>query len=101
MPANNQGLLQNPHNLMEGYGLALYEKPQTMKLNYSYDLPFGRGRQFLGAPNGIGGHVLDAAVGGWAVAGITVWDPKGVPVLMPDDWRCHRAWRSDALVAGQ
>jgi hypothetical protein len=81
--ANNQGYLQNPHNLMEGYGLALYEKPQTMKLNYSYDLPFGRGRQFMGAPNGFGANLLDGFVGGWGIAGITIWDPKGVPVLMP------------------
>lgn len=81
--ASNYGILQNPHNLMEGYGLALYEKPQTMKLNYSYDLPFGKGRQFMGAPQGIGAHILDGFMGGWGVAGITVWDPKGVPVLMP------------------
>ena len=65
-------------------GWALYEKPQTMKVNLSYDLPVGRGRTFLGAPKGLGGHVLDAAIGGWAVAGITVWDPKGTPVLFPD-----------------
>ena len=81
--ANNSGILQNPHNLMEGYGLALYEKPQTVKLNYSYDLPFGRGRRYLSAPDGLGGHLLDAAVGGWGIAGITVWDPKGTPVLLP------------------
>ncbi len=79
----NSNLLQNPHNLMEGYGLATYEKPETLKFNLSYDLPVGKGRQFLGAPDGIAGHVLDAAIGGWAVAGITVWDPKGVPVLFP------------------
>ena len=79
----NQNLLQNPHNLKEGYGVALYEKPQTMKVSFSYDLPVGRGRSFLGAPDGLGGHLLDAAIGGWAVAGITVWDPKGVPVLLP------------------
>jgi len=77
------GGLQNPHNLMEGYGVALYEKPQTIKLNYNYDLPFGRNRQFLSHPNGLGGHVVDGFVGGWAVAGITVWDPKGTPVLLP------------------
>jgi hypothetical protein len=77
------GKLQNPHNLMEGYGVALYEKPQTLKLNYNYDLPFGRGRQWLAVPNGVGGHLLDAAVGGWALAGITVWDPKGTPVFLP------------------
>ena len=77
------GKLQNPHNLMEGYGVALYEEPQTIKLNYNYDLPFGRGREFMNHPDGIGGHLLDAVAGGWAVAGITVWDPKGTPVLLP------------------
>ncbi len=79
----NQGILQNPHNLMEGYGLALYEKPQTLKLNYSYDLPFGARREFLGNPQGFGGHFLDAFVGGWSLAGISIWDPKGKPVLVP------------------
>jgi hypothetical protein len=77
------GKLQNPHNLMEGYGVALYEEPQTMKLNYNYDLPFGRGREFMNHPQGLGGHLLDAVAGGWAFAGITTWDPKGTPVLAP------------------
>ncbi len=77
------GGLQNPHNLMEGYGPALYELPQTMKVNYSYDLPFGRGRQWLNQPDGISGHLLDAVAGGWAVAGISTWNPKGTPVLVP------------------
>jgi len=80
----NRGILQNPHNLMEGYGLALYEKPETMKVNVSYDLPFGRGREFMGNPQGVGGKILDGALGGWGVAEISVWDPKGTPVLVPD-----------------
>ncbi len=77
------GLLQNPHNLMEGYGVSPSEMPQTMKLNYSYDLPVGRGRQFLGIPDGVWGQILDAIVGGWAVAGITTWNAKGTPVQVP------------------
>ena len=77
------GLLQNPHNLMEGYGVSPSEMPQTLKLNYSYDLPIGRGRQFLSAPAGASGYVLDAIAGGWAVAGITTWNPKGSPVQVP------------------
>lgn len=77
------GKLQDPHNLMEGYALALYEKPQTLKLNYDYDLPFGRGRQWLNHPEGVGGHVLDVLAGGWAFAGISTWDPKGIPVPVP------------------
>ncbi len=78
------GGLQNPHNLMEGYGPALYELPQTMKVNYSYDLPVGQGREWLSAPAGVGGHMVNAIIGGWAVAGITTWNPKGTPVLVPD-----------------
>ena len=77
------GLLQNPHNLMEGYGVATYEMPQTVKLNYSYDLPVGRGRQWLVHPDGVGGHVIDAVAGGWSLAGISTWSPKGTPVQVP------------------
>jgi hypothetical protein len=77
------GGLQNPHNLMEGYGPALYELPQTLKVNYSYDLPFGRDREWLNQPQGLTGHILDAVAGGWALAGISTWNPKGTPVLVP------------------
>jgi hypothetical protein len=84
---NNNGLsygvLQNPHNLMEGYSVSPSEMPQTMKLNYSYDLPFGHGRQFLNQINGVSGRITDALVGGWAVAGITTWNVKGTPVQVP------------------
>ena len=77
------GALQNPHNLMEAYAVASYEMPQTIKLNYSYDLPVGRGHLLLGNPQGIGGHILDAAAGGWSVAGISTWSPHGTPVQVP------------------
>jgi Carboxypeptidase regulatory-like domain len=79
-----RGLLQDPHNLMEAYGVALYEMPQTMLLNYSYELPFGNGRSFMNHGNGIGYKVLDTAIGGWSVAGISTYNPKGTPVLVPD-----------------
>jgi hypothetical protein len=77
------GILQNPHNLMEGYGVSPSELPQTLKVNYSYDLPFGRGRQWLNNTEGISGHLLDSVVGGWALAGISTWYPKGTPVQVP------------------
>ena len=47
---------------MEGYGLALYEEPQTMKVNYSYDLPYGKGRNSFGARmHGLLGKIILAA----------------------------------------
>ncbi|PYY12122.1 MAG: hypothetical protein DMG69_02225 [Acidobacteria bacterium] len=76
------GLLQNPHNLMEAYGVALYEMPQTVLLNYSYELPFGRGRKFLSGTTNWAQRVLDGIVGGWAVAGVSTWNSKGTPVLV-------------------
>lgn len=78
------GLLQNPHNIMEAYGVAGYEMPQTLLLNYSYELPFGRGRQFVNRHDTLGYKILDQVIGGWNIAGVSTWDPKGTPVLMPD-----------------
>lgn len=78
------GLLQNPHNIMEAYGVAGYEMPQTLLLNYSYELPFGRGRQFMNRRDTVGYKILDQIIGGWNVAGVSTWNPKGTPVLMPD-----------------
>jgi hypothetical protein len=78
------GWLQNPHNLMEAYGVAGYEMPQTLLLNYSYELPFGQGRQFMSHGNGMGYRVLDEVIGGWNIAGVSTWNPKGNPVLVPD-----------------
>jgi hypothetical protein len=77
------GFLQDPHNIMEAYGVAGYEMPQTVLLNYSYELPFGRGRQFVSNGNSFGYKVLNQAIGGWNLAGVTTWNPKGTPVLVP------------------
>jgi hypothetical protein len=41
--------------------------PQSVVLNYVYDLPFGRGKKFGSGMN----RVEDAVAGGWEVAGIT------------------------------
>lgn len=77
------GYLQDPHNLMEAYGVAGYEVPQTVLLNYSYELPLGHGRQFMNGGGGFGYKLLDEVVGGWNVAGVTTWNPKGLPLLVP------------------
>ena len=77
------GYLQNPHNLLEAYGVAGYELPRTLLLNYSYELPFGNGRQFMGHGDTLGYKILNEVVGGWNVAGVTTWNPKGTPLLVP------------------
>ena len=89
------GFLQNPHNLMEAYGVAGYEMPRTLLLNYSYELPFGHGRQFMSQGEGLGYKVLNQVVGGWNITGVTTWNPKGHPLA------CSRCTdRSDGARGG-
>ncbi len=45
------------------------------------DLPFGRGRKWLGHPNGYGGKFVDGVAGGWQLAGIYTW-VSGAPVVL-------------------
>lgn len=76
--------MQDPNNLNETYGVATYEVPQRLMLEYSYDLPVGRGRYFLGSPSSLGAKVLDNVIGGWGIAGITTYWPKGTPQYTPN-----------------
>jgi hypothetical protein len=77
------GALQNPNDIEEPYTVATYEVPQSWLFNYYYELPVGHGRHFMGASQGFAGRVLDAAIGGWGVAGVTNFWPKGTPVYAP------------------
>jgi hypothetical protein len=51
--------------------------PQAMVVSYVYDLPFGRGRQWLSSDSAL----ADAFIGGWGVSGITTWR-SGAPLLI-------------------
>jgi hypothetical protein len=63
------------------YGIATTDITHKLLFNYSVDLPFGRGRHFLGAPSSLGSHLVDYAVGGWTLAGTTTIR-GGVPVTV-------------------
>ncbi len=75
--------MQDPNNINEVYGVATYEIPQALLVNFSYELPIGRGKQFMSSPSTLGAKVLDQIIGGWAIAGITNWWPHGTPVRAP------------------
>jgi hypothetical protein len=83
-PLASSVILQEPNNLRELYGVATYEVPQGLLLNYSYELPVGRGKHFLASSSDFAGKVLDKVIGGWGIAGITNFWPHGTPVLVPD-----------------
>lgn len=57
----SSGGAQDFYNLPAEYARAINNIPKRTTLAATYELPFGRGKQFLGGAN----HWLDLAVGGW------------------------------------
>lgn len=58
-------------------GFKQVDVPHNFVASYSYELPFGRGRQYLSQ----GSRVVDAFLGGWAVNGITTVQ-SGKPLVI-------------------
>ncbi|WP_263384350.1 TonB-dependent receptor [Granulicella arctica] len=56
------------------YALSPYDTPQNLAMSGSYQLPVGRGRQFLGTTN----KAVDSVLGGWQLQTIVVLR-SGVP----------------------
>jgi hypothetical protein len=59
--------IRNFYDLKADWSVDGGDIPESLVLNYVYDLPFGRGKKFGGGMN----HVEDAVAGGWEVSGIT------------------------------
>ncbi|MFZ0302643.1 MAG: carboxypeptidase-like regulatory domain-containing protein [Terracidiphilus sp.] len=59
--------VRNFYDLKADWSVDGEDIPQSLVLNYVYELPFGRGKKFGGNMN----RAVDAAVGGWQVNGIT------------------------------
>ncbi len=62
------------HNPGLDRGLSDFDVNHRFVTNFVYQLPFGRGKRYLGSVN----KVLDAFLGGWRVTGITTFQ-KGFP----------------------
>ena len=58
--------LQDPNKPWLERSLSTFDIPQVVQFSYSYDLPFGRHRAFLGNMP----PVVEAIVGGWKTSGI-------------------------------
>jgi hypothetical protein len=72
-----QGVVQDNTNLHNEWSLSLQDLTHNLVINYGLDLPFGHGQKFLNTSNG----VVNALVGGWRMAGITVFH-SGVPIAI-------------------
>ena len=69
----NSGAL-NAYNLKVEKGLSQYDIPQRLVLSYTYQLPFGKGKQFANQ-----GTVVNGLVGGWQFAGNQTYQ-SGTPL---------------------
>ncbi len=58
--------LQDPNRPQAERSLSTFDIPHVFQFSYSYDLPFGHGRAFLGNMP----RILDLIVGGWTTNGI-------------------------------
>ena len=76
-----QGFPQAGLPLSDIYGISNSDISQKLLFNYLVELPFGRGRRFLGAPATTAAKILDQVVGGWRLAGTTTFR-TGFPVLV-------------------
>ncbi|MGA8669485.1 MAG: hypothetical protein WB679_06400, partial [Terracidiphilus sp.] len=59
--------IRNFYDLKADWSVDGDDIPQSLVLNYVYDLPVGRGKRFGGGMN----RIEDAVAGGWQVSGIT------------------------------
>jgi hypothetical protein len=64
----------NTYNLKVEKGLSQYDTPHRLVLSYSYQLPFGKGRQFANQS-----RVANAIIGGWQIAGVQSYQ-SGTPL---------------------
>ncbi len=64
----------NVFNLHTDYGPAPWDRRWVSNVVAHYDLPFGKGRRFLGNNN-----ILDRVVGGWSFTPVFTWG-TGIPI---------------------
>jgi hypothetical protein len=69
------GGVQDPSNLRLEKSLTSFDAAQRLVVSYVVDLPFGKGKRFLGNIHG----VSDKFISGWGLAGITTFQ-TGLPL---------------------
>jgi len=69
------GQVQDWNNLAGERSLSSQDVSQRLAISYVLDLPFGRGKRFLGSASG----VTDKVVSGWGVDGVTTFQ-RGFPL---------------------
>lgn len=91
---NDPSALRDIYNARLERSLSAWDVPQRLVVTYSYELPFGKGKQFLNR-----GGALTRIVGGWSLFSFHTWE-RGRPVNIggPDLSRLAGAGPSRASV---
>ncbi|HXJ38274.1 MAG TPA: hypothetical protein VNH18_03285, partial [Bryobacteraceae bacterium] len=66
---------QNNYDLRNEKALSSFDSRQRLTVSYVYDLPFGKGRQYLSSTNAFVSRVIS----GWGINGVTTFQ-KGFPL---------------------
>lgn len=66
---------QNPYNMAAEYSLSNFATPLRWASSFSYELPVGKGKAFLGNGN----RWVDGALGGWSLNAVTIFQ-TGFPL---------------------
>ena len=56
---------QDANNLRDMKSFNPFDQPHVLNIVWAYDMPFGKGKKFLGTTN----HFVNAAVSGWTISG--------------------------------
>jgi hypothetical protein len=96
--SQNQVYPQDMYNLAQAKSYLPFDLPHVVNVLNSYDLPFGKGKKFLGGAN----RFVDALVGHWTISdthqyrsgalfAISCPNSLGTGVLFTDSLRCNVA----------
>jgi trimeric autotransporter adhesin len=69
-PGNNLGTnggIQNNYDLDAEYALSVLHTPHRLSSGFTYELPFGKGKQFMNSNT-----ILDLVAGGWSINGVSI-----------------------------
>ena len=70
----------NPYNPKAEKSYSQFDQPQSFKIAYTYELPFGKGRKYLSNAN----KLVDLAAGGWTLGGIASYS-SGFPLYVTEN----------------
>jgi hypothetical protein len=75
--SHQQGVIQDYTNLRAEKSYLSFDVPQRLVVSYILDLPFGKGKHFLGST----GNAVNGVVSGWNVSGINSFQ-SGFPLAL-------------------